>query len=142
MRYAGQGYEMTIACGAMQAGALAGVRHAFDEQHKSMFGHMAPEEPVEVVSYRVRGVGLVPPVALPKFAPTGRKLTDALRETRSARFDGRTIACPVYQREQLDVGLTVAGPAILDQFDCTTVLCPGQTARVDAWKNLIVTQDK
>ena len=50
-----------------------------------------------------------------------------------------TVDCPVYQRERLDVGLTVAGPAILDQFDCTTVICPGQTARVDEWKNLIVT---
>ena len=54
----------------------------------------------------------------------------------------RTIDCPVYQRERLDVGLTVAGPAILDQFDCTTVICPGQTARVDEWKNLIVTWNR
>jgi N-methylhydantoinase A len=55
------------------------------------------------------------------------------------RFDSREIDCPVYQRERLDVGLTFAGPAILDQFDCTSVICPGQTARVDGWKNLIVT---
>jgi N-methylhydantoinase A len=40
----------------------------------------------------------------------------------------------------LDVGLSLTGPAILDQLDCTTVICPGQTARVDEWKNLIVTQ--
>jgi N-methylhydantoinase A len=40
------------------------------------------------------------------------------------------------------VGLILVGPAILDQFDCTTVICPGQAARVDEWKNLIVTQDK
>jgi N-methylhydantoinase A len=38
------------------------------------------------------------------------------------------------------VGLTLRGPAILDQFDCTTVICVGQTARVDEWKNLIVTE--
>ena len=61
------------------------------------------------------------------------------REVRRVRSDGRELECPVYQRERLDVGLTVAGPAILDQFDCTTVICPGQTARVDEWKNLIVT---
>jgi N-methylhydantoinase A len=47
----------------------------------------------------------------------------------------------VYQREQLDVGLSLRGPAILDQFDCTTVICAGQVAHVDAWKNLIVTQE-
>jgi N-methylhydantoinase A len=140
MRYAGQGYEMTVACGPLRDGALVELRRTFDEQHRTMFGHMAPEEPVEVVSYRVRGVGLVPEVAMPRFTRTGRPLSDALRETRNVRFDGATIACPVYQREQLDVGLTLTGPAILDQFDCTTVICPGQVARVDEWKNVIVTE--
>jgi N-methylhydantoinase A/oxoprolinase/acetone carboxylase beta subunit len=47
----------------------------------------------------------------------------------------------VYQREKLDVGLALRGPAILDQFDCTTVICAGQVAHVDVWKNLIVTQE-
>jgi N-methylhydantoinase A len=103
-----------------------------------MFGHMAPEEPVEVVSYRVRGVGIVPPVDMPKFERTGTSLADAQRETRQVRMDGETIPCPVYQRERLDVGLSFSGPAVLDQFDATTVIYPGQSARVDEWKNLIV----
>jgi N-methylhydantoinase A len=142
MRYAGQGYEITLACTVDEIGALAQVRKKFDLEHKSQFGHSAPDEPVEVVSYRARGVGLVPPVAMPKFAPQGGQLADALRETRPVRFDGNTIACPVYQREKLDVGLTLRGPAILDQFDCTTVICAGQAARVDEWKNLIVTEER
>jgi N-methylhydantoinase A len=141
MRYAGQGYEIAVSCPAhsLQDADLRQLRATFDQQHRTMFGHMAPEEPVEIVSYRVRGIGLVPPVGMPKFKPTGTTLADAQREMRRVRFDGKEIDCPVYQRERLDVGLTVAGPAILDQFDCTTVICPGQTARVDEWKNLIVT---
>ena len=51
----------------------------------------------------------------------------------------KDIDCPIYQRERLDVGLTLTGPAILDQFDCTTVIYSGQTARVDEYKNLVVT---
>jgi N-methylhydantoinase A len=140
MRYAGQGYEITIACDA--AVDLDRLRQDFDARHQAMFGHSAPEEPVEIVSYRVRGVGKVPPVALPRFARAGTGLADALRETRRVRLDGMTVECPVYQREKLDVGLRVAGPAVLDQLDCTTVICPGQVARVDAWKNLIVTEGK
>jgi N-methylhydantoinase A len=144
MRYAGQGYEITMPCpaDALRRGGLASLRKQFDEQHRAMFGHMAPQEPVEVVSYRVRGVGLVPPVELPRFKPAGATLADALRTTRHVRFDGRDVECPVYQRERLDVGLMLPGPAILDQFDCTTVIHAGQTARVDEWRNLIVTQDK
>jgi N-methylhydantoinase A len=143
MRYAGQGYEITMPCGnVLKDAGLGALRQQFDAQHKMMFGHCAPEEPVEVVSYRLRGVGRVPPVEMPCFKRTGTTLKDALRETRHARFDGKAIECPVYQRERLDVGLTVPGPAILDQFDCTTVIYPGQTARVDEWKNLIVTEER
>jgi N-methylhydantoinase A len=142
LRYAGQGYEITLACTAAETAALDLVRRKFDAEHKSQFGHSAPEEPVEVVSYRVRGTGLVPPVAMPKFAPQGFALADALREMRPVRFDGKIVSCPVYQREKLDVGASISGPAILDQFDCTTVICAGQVARVDAWKNLIVTEEK
>jgi N-methylhydantoinase A len=142
MRYAGQGYEIAVPCPApLAADGLTALRASFDAQHKAMFGHMAPEEPVEIVSYRVRGIGLLPPVAMPKFKRAGTTLAQARRETRRVRFDGSERDCPVYQRERLDVGLEIAGPAILDQLDCTTVICPGQVARVDEWKNLIVTQE-
>jgi N-methylhydantoinase A len=141
MRYAGQGYEIAVPCPVqpLQEADLRQLRATFDQQHRAMFGHMAPQEPVEIVSFRVRGIGLVAPVEMPKFKPAGTTLGDARHELRRVRFDGRELDCPVYQRERLDVGLTVAGPAVLDQFDCTTVICPGQTARVDEWKNLIVT---
>jgi N-methylhydantoinase A len=142
MRYAGQGYEIALPCRAqpLEAGDLQELRAAFDVQHRSMFGHMAPQEPVEIVSYRVRGIGLVPKAEMPKFKPSGTGLGDAWREQRRVRFDGAQVDCPVYRRERLDVGLSLAGPAILDQLDSTTVICPGQVARVDEWKNLIVTK--
>jgi N-methylhydantoinase A len=103
-----------------------------------MFGHMAPEQPVEIVSYRVRGIGLLPAAPIPKFMPRGGTLAEALRERRRVWFEGEETDCPVYQRERLDVGLQLDGPAVLEQFDCTSVIWPGQTARVDEWKNLIV----
>jgi N-methylhydantoinase A len=142
MRYAGQGYEITVSCDvqALRDGGLAGIRRRFDDLHKAMFGHMAPDQPVEVVSYRLRGTGAVSAPPMPKFKPTGARLSDALREHRQVWFDGASVSCPVYQRERVDVGVVVAGPAIFDQFDCTTVVCPGQTARVDVWKNLIITE--
>ncbi len=142
MRYAGQGYEIAVPCDkvALHAEGVAGLRRRFDEMHQQMFGHKAPDQPVEVVSYRLCGIGKVSAPPMPKFEPTGAKLSNALREFRDVRFDGESLACPVYQRERLDVGLALPGPAVLDQFDCTTVICRGQTARVDEWKNIIITE--
>ena len=139
MRYAGQGYEITIPCDyPLTSGGVGRLRARFDAQHKDMFGHTAPDEPVEIVSYRLRGVGRVPPVKIRKFKPAGLSLSDALRETRAARFDGVTLDCPVYQREGLDVGVSFVGPAIVDQLDCTTVIPPGQNVFVDEFKNIII----
>ncbi len=81
----------------------------------------------------------MPPVKLKRYEPSGLELNDALRETRRARFAGVTLDCPVYQRERLDVGMRLSGPAIIDQLDATTVIPSGQTARVDAFKNLLIT---
>ena len=61
--------------------------------------------------------------------------------TGAVRFDGAELDCPVYQRERLDVGSKLAGPALLEQLDCTTFICPEQVARVDEWKNLLVTNE-
>jgi len=142
MRYAGQGYEVTIPCeaDALRCDGVEGLRRRFDGLHKQMFGHMAPDQPVEVVSYRLTGIGTVSAPPIRKFEPTGAGMSDALRERRQVRFDGKSVLCPVYQRERLDVGLVLHGPAILDQFDCTTLVCPGQTARVDEWKNIIIAE--
>lgn len=142
MRYAGQGYEITLPCPyPLAAGGLAQLRRLFDETHKIQFGHTAPDEPVEIVSWRLRGVGIVPPVTLPKYEKQGTLLSAALRGTRPALFDGKSVQCPVYQRELLDVGLVLQGPVVIDQLDCTSVIFPGQTARVDDYRNIIVTME-
>jgi N-methylhydantoinase A len=139
MRYAGQGYEITVPCGRIaSAQDLARLRADFDQIHKQQFGHAAPDEVVEIVSWRVQSTGLVPPVETRRFEPMGATLESALRERRKVRFAGQDIDCPVYQRERLDVGHTVTGPAVIEQYDCTIVIEPGQIAKVDGFKNLVV----
>ncbi len=54
-------------------------------------------------------------------------------------FDGLSGAeVPVYERDGLGPGATVAGPAIVEQFDATTVLPKGWLGRVDGHLNLIL----
>ncbi len=139
MRYAGQGYEITVPCDwPLKPGDRAVLRKRFDDLHAESFGHTAPEEVVEIVSWRLRGVGLVPPVKQRTFKPEGMPLSAALREKRTMRFDGKDIECPVYQRENLDVGVTFEGPAVVDQLDCTTVVFPGQSVKIDEYRNMII----
>jgi N-methylhydantoinase A len=117
---------------------MAQVRRQFDETHKVQFGHSAPEEVVEIVSWRLQSTGVVSPVETKRFEPTGASLVSAMRGRRPVRFAGRDHDCAVYQRERLDVGHRIAGPAVIEQYDCTIVLEPGHVAEVDEMKNLVV----
>jgi N-methylhydantoinase A len=45
---------------------------------------------------------------------------------------------PVYDRATLLPGDTIAGPAVIEQLDSTTLLFPGDRATVDPHLNLMV----
>jgi N-methylhydantoinase A len=46
--------------------------------------------------------------------------------------------CPIYGRADLPQGCTLSGPVVVEEFGSTTVIQPGQAARVDRWGNLIL----
>ena len=146
MRYAGQGYELRVPLSglwhkALDAKALVAARDRFDEVHERIHGHAAKEKGVEVVSYRLRVR-----VSVPKFTP--RALTDrapsapvpaAIKGKRRVFFDANEHSeTTIYDRDKLEVGVTFAGPAIVEQFDATTVVPPGWHALVNRYSNLIL----
>ena len=45
---------------------------------------------------------------------------------------------PVYWRDYLPTNIEIAGPAIIEQMDCTTLVEPGDVARGDADGNIII----
>lgn len=144
MRYAGQGYENPVPVDAvpMSAEDLVRYRARFDDIHKLCHGHAAPGQPVEIVNYRVEAVGLVPPVQLATIErATGASAAEALVGERQALFtavSSQPIPVPVYSREALRAGHRMEGPAIIEQYDSTTVICPGQEVEVDSYGNLVV----
>jgi N-methylhydantoinase A len=44
----------------------------------------------------------------------------------------------VYDRARLRPGHVIAGPAVIEQMDTTTVLLPGDRCTVDDYRNLII----
>ena len=58
------------------------------------------------------------------------------------RYSGRWQAAPVYDRERLEHGHALRGPALVVQEDATTALAPGWRAAVDPWLNLVLEADR
>jgi N-methylhydantoinase A len=146
MRYAGQGYELRVPLSGLwrntlDAAALKAARARFDEVHEKIHGHAAKEKPVEVVSYRLRVRVAVPkyqPQALPAAAPSAPPPA-AIKGTRRVAFEAdKTLDTTIYDRDKLNVGVSFAGPAIVEQFDATTVVPLGWRAFVDRHGNLIL----
>ena len=141
LRYVGQGYELNVPVppGALGEHQLARVREAFDGAYQLRYGVAAPEEPVEVVTWKLTAVGAGPRLALPR-APRGGGAAAALEGRRQAYFPekGGYVDAPVYDRYRLPAGAQIAGPAIVEERESTTVLPPGCGARVDDWGSLIV----
>jgi N-methylhydantoinase A len=146
MRYAGQGYELRVPLAGLwqqqlDAGALTAARRRFDEVHEKIHGHAAKEKPVDVVSYRLRVRVAVPkyqPQALPERAPSSPP-REAIKGTRRVFFDSeKAVDTTIYDRDRLAVGASFTGPAIVEQFDATTVVPAGWHAAVDRHGNLIL----
>ena len=140
LRYLGQGYDLTVAVppGPLGEPELRRLREAFDQAYAGRYGHASPGEPVEAVNWKLAAIGAGPRVALPKLGRVGRP-DEALKARRPAFFPetGGFVDCPVYDRYRLTAGLELAGPAIVEERESTTVLPPGVRARVDDYGSLI-----
>ena len=148
LRYTGQGYELRtpldgLFAERLTAASLAAAREKFDQRHAQIHGHAAKERPVEVVSYRLRVR-----VAVPKYEPreqpappSPRAVAEAVKGRRDISIDGKTTAATLYERDRLDIGAAVAGPAVVEQFDATTVIPPGWRGRVDGFRNLVLERE-
>jgi N-methylhydantoinase A len=48
------------------------------------------------------------------------------------------VECPIYDRYALPAAASLTGPAIVEEFDSTTVVHPGYVAVVDEAGNLLI----
>jgi N-methylhydantoinase A len=139
-RYVGQGYELNVPVppGPLDAGALARLRARFDEIYAARYGYANPREGVEVVTWKLSAVGGAPRVALAKQpSRSGEGTRKGVRRAYFPEVPGY-LECPVYDRHALPAGITLTGPAIVEERESTTVLPPGVEAVVDEYASLLV----
>jgi len=138
-RYVGQGYELTVPVplGRLDAAALARVRASFDDIYTARYGYANPDQPVEIVTWKLSAIGGAPRIALAKAAAgSGDGSRKGVRRAYFPEVRGYADT-PVYDRYALTPGMSLTGPAIVEERESTTVLPPGVTATVDEYANLL-----
>ena len=145
MHYAGQTHTvavplpLTVQDGATGVSAAL-IGEAFEQAYRAQFGRVLPGLGVRLVNIRTAAIGRRPLFDLSALAPgPDASIEAADRGTRQVWFGGWHTAT-VHDRLALPVGAEIAGPAILEQPDATTVIDPGLVARVDRLGNVVVTR--
>lgn len=144
-RYSGQGYELRVDApgGDIDAQFIAALVSGFHGAHERQYGSHSPGRAVQLVNIRVIGVGRIPHLAGRRIAAgDAAPAPAASKGTRMVVFevDGHPQALPssVFRRDALLAGNVIAGPAIVEQMDTTTVIPPDFSARVDAHGNIVI----
>ena len=160
MRYAGQSSEVAVALplagvlpqgesdealggepdGGLDAGALAAAVRRFHAEHERAYGHGYPEQPVELVNFTVTAIGRIARPRLPRIASNEKGVSEARRGTRRVFFSDAAgfVETAIYDRARLRAGHVLAGPAIIEEVDSTTLLHAGYRAEVDEFGNLLI----
>ncbi|WP_254593036.1 hydantoinase/oxoprolinase family protein [Prescottella equi] len=145
-RYVGQGYELRVAApdGAIDDVWVKTVAEEFHRAHGRTYSQRFDDKPVQLVNIRVTGVGAVPHVRIAEIEKGKADSSAAIKATTKALFwqndtaEPEWVDTPVYDRALLLAGNEIDGPAIVEQFDSTTIIGMGQHATVDAVGHIII----
>ena len=142
MRYLHQGYELPIDCPetGMTAADKDSLKAQFDARHKTVYGMSAEDEDAEIVTFRLLAEITVPRLSIPKLESGDGDIDRARTETRPLYDLGASAfhQASVYDRAKLLAGDSIDGPAVIEQFDSTTVITAAQNATVDPYGNIII----
>ena len=125
------------------ARAIARAVATFHANHRDLYGYSYEgKEVAELVNIGVTGLGLIKRPPVPELRVGGPDASAALKATNRMHVShGQEAAdCPVYARELMLAGNTVDGPAIIEQYDSTTVIEPEWQGTIDRFGNLVVSR--
>jgi len=138
LRYEGQSYELAVPLELpVNARNIQIAKQAFHVVHHSRYGYSEPDLPVESVVVRLRA--RIPQSdelpAPPAPLNSSFNLSDAL--TSPVYFEAdQPLDIPLLDRDLLEKGFHFEGPAIVVQYDSTSVIPAGWGVSVDQWYNL------
>lgn len=138
VRYRHQSFEVTVQAPRDELHSLAEL---FGDSHQRLYHYSLPEEKPFLVNVEVTARGNQHfsavrrlPRATTKCEPTDSRKIFVLQE-------GEWVTADVFQRDLLEYGHRISGPAVIDQLDSTVIVLPGYVGEVDQVGTLILTRE-
>ena len=137
LRYVGQSYELTIPFEE----DMGQVTNDFHAAHERRFGYSDPNERVQAVNVRLKARGLIthPELEVQEVVRDAVAEPIMTRDVTFADVDSPVnYNVPVYERQSLRPGMAIEGPAIITQYDTTTIVPPMWSVQIDVVGNLVI----
>ena len=136
MRYRRQEYTVKFPV-PTQVQTNEALRALFHDAYKRRYGHASKDLDIELVMLRLVASGRTDQ---PNPQAPARDLTRPARSSRRNVWFQATgmVSCDVWQRPDLVAGTTIRGPALIEEAASTTVLTPGDIARLDPFGNILI----
>jgi N-methylhydantoinase A len=132
VRYKGQSFELEV---RQTTGDIAA---AFHRAHHSRYGYAEETNAIEIVSARVRSIGIVEGMKQSRLPPA-RKIETARPHAQVETFlDGKRVRAGLYRRAELPARAKLRVPCIVTEYSSTTLIPSGVEASIDVFGNLII----
>ncbi len=140
VRYVGQSFELTVDCPSLtgRGDLTRSIASEFYAAHLQRFGYADRALPVEVVNLRLKLELAVDKPILEPAPDSGRAASHAAVGNVEVVFAEGSMDTTLYDRDRLQTGNRIAGPALLLQLDTTIVVPPGWAGEVDPYGNLLL----
>jgi N-methylhydantoinase A len=142
--YEGQRYQLDIplstrALGSTPRldGAARSLASSFHDRHLRAYGYVR-DEPLHLFSLVIVGVGDIGPKTVAMTEARARNDERSGRSSRKVWFGDSFYEAEVLPRQEISLGESVMGPAIVEQVDTTIVIPPSWGGRADSGGNLLL----
>ena len=138
MRYLGQSHEHSINLPTdhVSAEALSAAYERFHSLHEDRYGYRIEGETVELVDFNVSAVGTTVKPELEVLSEEPLPEPVAYRPVHFAQVG--MVDTPIYRRPQLPSKASLAGPAVIEEVDSTTLVHPGHHLTVNPYGIMIL----
>ncbi|POR47772.1 hydantoinase/oxoprolinase family protein [Bosea psychrotolerans] len=134
MRYVGQGHEITVTLpsGVLGEQDIPALRSSFEADYAALFARPIPGAAIEILSWSVLVTTQPPkPAVAPRVASSAPPEASGSRVFHDGKA-GASIMIPLYRRETMIPGASIAGPAIIAEDETSTFVSMSFDAHIDA----------
>jgi N-methylhydantoinase A len=143
LRYSGQEHSVKLGLSDLNNLNMERIEKDFHLLHEKRYAFSLPGTSIEIVNYHLVAEVIVNKPVIGEVEGKGNSVEDAIIDTQEVDFDVMGIhESKFYDRDKLEPGMCIDGPAIIAEDSTSTVVPPQHQFKIDEYANIIISKTK